>query len=233
MNLYILVEGRRTESIVYPSWLGHLLPGFKRLKDPFMLKDNNVKGNHYYLFDGGGYPNMLKDAVAGAMDINEIGAFDYYIICLDTDDEDCYEREQAVLDRLKDNGVEPKAELVVITQKVCIESWFLGNRELVKKSLRGADIEKYINFYNVGEKDPELMPKPIYSTDSIAMFHYKYLRTLMKKNGMNYTKGRPYEVCSKDYLTELILRSYYTGHLESFSRFVDLCMKIKERTQLP
>ena len=110
------------------------------------------------------------------------------IICLDTDDEDYYEREQAVLDRLKDNGVEPKAELVVITQKVCIESWFLGNRELVKKSLRGADIEKYINFYNVGEKDPELMSKPIYSTDSIAMFHYKYLRTLMKKNGELYQR---------------------------------------------
>lgn len=230
MNLYFLVEGRRTESIVYPRWLSLLLPDFKRIKDPFILKDNNVEGNHYYLFDGGGYPNMLKDAIAGAMDLNEIGAFDYYIICLDTDDDDCYERERAVLRRFEESGVELKAKLVVITQQVCIESWFLGNKKLVKKHLKGADIERYLNFYNVGERDPEYMKKPTYSTDSIAVFHYKYLKTLMKKNGLNYTKGKPFDVCEKDYLTELILRSFYTGHLNSFRRFVDLCMEIKERT---
>lgn len=229
MNLYILVEGRRTESIVYPRWLGMLLPGFDRIKDPFILKEHKLKGNFYYLFDGGGYPNMLKDAVSGAMDINEIGAFNYYIICLDTDDEDSYDREQAVRERIKEHGIELKAELVVITQKVCIESWFLGNRNLIKGNMKGSEISKYIDFYNVAEQDPELMPKPTYCSDTTAIYHFKYLEAVMKKNGMRYTKGKPYDVCTKDYLTELILRSYFTGHLATFQKFIDFCMKIKEQ----
>ena len=31
MNLYFLVEGRRTERWVYPAWLGYLLPHFTRV----------------------------------------------------------------------------------------------------------------------------------------------------------------------------------------------------------
>jgi hypothetical protein len=226
MNLYFLVEGRRTESIVYPRWLRLLLPDFERIQDPFSLTAK-CHGNHYYLFDGGGYPNMLKDAVAAAMDLNEIGVFDYFIVCLDTDDESCSAREDIVRHRIAESGVSLKSTLVVITQKVCIESWFLGNRALFKSKHKDTEYLKYINFYDTSKYDPEYMDKPNYFKDSTAIFHFKYFDTVMRKNGLRYTKGKPYDVCEKEFLEELITRAYFTDHLNSFKKFIDLCRLIK------
>lgn len=33
MNLYFLVEGKRTERKVYPAWLAYLLPELKQVKN--------------------------------------------------------------------------------------------------------------------------------------------------------------------------------------------------------
>jgi len=47
MNIYFLVEGRRTEKKVYPRWLSYLLPELKEVTDPFEIGFNN-----YYVFNG-------------------------------------------------------------------------------------------------------------------------------------------------------------------------------------
>jgi len=45
MNVYFIVEGRRTEKKVYPAWLGHLIPELRRVNWAFEADNNN-----YYLF---------------------------------------------------------------------------------------------------------------------------------------------------------------------------------------
>jgi hypothetical protein len=47
MNLYFLVEGKRTEKKVYPAWLAHLLPELQRVQNYDQVNQNN-----YYLFSG-------------------------------------------------------------------------------------------------------------------------------------------------------------------------------------
>ena len=45
MNLYFLVEGRRTEKKVYPKWLSVLLPQINEVKFPHEITQNN-----FYIF---------------------------------------------------------------------------------------------------------------------------------------------------------------------------------------
>jgi len=51
MNLYFLVEGRRTERKVYRTWIQHIFP---ELKESDRIED--VKENNFYIISGGGYP---------------------------------------------------------------------------------------------------------------------------------------------------------------------------------
>ena len=39
MNLYFLVEGRRTESKVYPRWLSYLLPEYRQVNNHTQLRE--------------------------------------------------------------------------------------------------------------------------------------------------------------------------------------------------
>lgn len=50
MNAYIIVEGNRTETIVYPKWLEILAPAFKRVSSVSDILENN-----YYLLAAEAY----------------------------------------------------------------------------------------------------------------------------------------------------------------------------------
>ena len=58
MNLYIIVEGDKTELSVYPSWIMQLAPQLSRIDDAWEVADNN-----YYLFSGGGIPHIYSHVV--------------------------------------------------------------------------------------------------------------------------------------------------------------------------
>ena len=66
MNIYFLVEGKRTEMKVYPKWLSHLVPNLKRV-DAYQ----NVESNNYYIFSGNGFPSLLDNHLRNCIeDIN-------------------------------------------------------------------------------------------------------------------------------------------------------------------
>ena len=83
MNLYIVVEGSRTELNVYPAWLALLAPQMHRIENAWDLKENNC-----YMFSGGGIPSVYDHIVHAAEDINNINAggikYDYLVVCMDT-----------------------------------------------------------------------------------------------------------------------------------------------------
>ncbi len=54
MNLYFLVEGKRSERRLYPAWLATLLPEHRRVEN---VQDAAI--NNYYLISGEGYPSIL------------------------------------------------------------------------------------------------------------------------------------------------------------------------------
>ena len=85
MNLFFLVEGRRTESKIYPAWLSYLLPQLQRVKNYRKITQNN-----YYLIDGGGYPSIKERIVYYIDEINTINQspinsnYHHFVICFCT-----------------------------------------------------------------------------------------------------------------------------------------------------
>ena len=223
MNMYLLVEGSRTEKEVYPRWLSILAPALSQVFDPFgVVKDN------FYLFSSNGYPGIKGDIHAAALDINKAGVYDYFLICLDSDDNDVDDKRREIEDAVYSLDLCLSAKLFVIVQCRCIETWFLGNRE---KFPRRTDSEfySYSKFYNVSRYNPEFMEKPYWFSGSASQFHSIYLKKMLAEQGKHYTKKNPYCVCSKAYVRELKKRVKNTMHLRSLKYFFDFCDILMEK----
>lgn len=222
-NIYLLVEGRRTEKKIYPKWIKHLLPDMIEVKSPFDIEDNN-----FYIFNGNGYPSILHDHLKNSLsDIIQIGRFDYFILCLDVDELTVEERLNEVNSFVENEKIAfGGCEFRVILQNRCFETWFLGNKKVFKSNPNDVELVECIKFYNVKDYDPELMPN---SGDfqTTAQFHEFYLRKILNERKIRYTKKNPVEVGEKYYLNLLIERFSQDGHLMTFGYFLKICEEIK------
>ncbi len=229
MNLYIVVEGNTTETQVYPEWLKLLLPNYVRINDARQVTDNN-----YYLLSGGGIPSIYDHIANSVLEINNINKqsntkYDYLVVCIDT--EECEKGEEEKIIRQKLAAKRMKligAQLVVIEHQVCMESWFLGNRKVFKKNPQNKKLLEYIEFYNVAERNPELMDS-INSEDftTKAQFHYDYLKKMFAERNMRYSKSYTSEVQKSDYLNELINRCTTTKDLLTFKAWYEFIKQLK------
>jgi len=226
MNLYIIVEGRRTEKKVYPAWLSYLIPALKPVNWAYQASKNN-----YYLFNGNGFPALLHKHLKNSIEeVNELGKFNYLVLVLDVDESTIEGRVNEVNLFLIENNLQlnNNIELVIIPQNRCIESWFLGNRKIFKQNPQSSKLTQYVQFYNVKDNDPEEMDiYPNFNTHS--QFHADYCTEFLRERNIRYSKNRPNGVVDKDYLESLILRKEETCHLKSFSTFIDFCESINSK----
>lgn len=221
MNLYFLVEGKRTEKKVYPQWLLYLLPHFKQVK-----RFDEAEKYNYFLFSSEGYPSILDDINGASEEINENGKYSHLIVCLDADESTVDERKNEVLESIESMSINLKAELVIIVQNKCFETWFLGNRKVFSRNPQDETFKEYSRFFNVSTHDPELMPDyPGFG--SISQFHEAYLKLMLKEKNLSYTKKAPGEVAKEHYIKELQKRTEDTAHLPSLKTFLDFCREIK------
>lgn len=221
MNVYIIVEGNRTEYKVYPKWLQHIAPHLKKVDYPSELRENN-----YYIFRGGGIPSIYNHVANAAADIVRINSegetkIDYLMVCIDTEDESREYIIEQIQNQCKERGVNlDSINLKVFEQKVSMESWFLGNRKIFKSNPEDKDLVRYINHYNVKDNDPELMEiADNYDFSTKAQFHHSYLKKLFSEQHLSYSKTNPGEVCKEYYLNQIIKRNSETGHISSFGRW--------------
>ena len=223
MNLYVIVEGKSTEPQVYSAWLHILAPHLTKIDDAWDVDDNN-----YYLFSSNGIPSIYQHVANAIADINEInagdkGKYDYLIVCLDTEEETREYIEEQINKVLEDNGVALKdAKLLVFEQKVCMETWFLGNRRVFKSNAQDAELLNYISEYNVRNQNPEVMGNlrpDKFSTK--AKFHLDYLKRMLKERNIKYSKTNPSAVCQKSYLDQLISRYEETNDIQSFGNWYE------------
>jgi hypothetical protein len=222
MNVYFLVEGRRCERKLYPSWLSVEVPHLRRIDAP-----RDASENTYFLISGEGYPSILHNHLPNAMrDVEDVGVFDFLVIVLDADDVPAEERVQEALTAAQESGVTlTKATLEVVVQNRCIETWLLGNKRMFSRHPQDADLVRYSSYYNVQADDPELMPVyPGFNTH--AQFHCEYLKCLFRERRLAYTKTRPGHAADKSFLEQLKRRvTESPGHLSTFSRFLALCRR--------
>jgi len=219
MNLYFLVEGRRTESKVYPRWLGYLVPQLERVQVYDEVEDNN-----YYLFNGGGFPSIYDHIINSIHEVNEVNNYDYLAICLDADEATVTERTEEIYNLLEKKSVTLKnCRLQIIIQNRCIETWFLGNSAIYPRFPDNSRLADYQRFYNVSTDDPELMG--IYEGfNSYSQFHKDYLKLMLLERHIRYTVNNPNGVIENSYLNDLKDRvEVEPDHLRSFQTFLEFC----------
>jgi hypothetical protein len=228
MNVYFLVEGRRTEKKIYPKWLSHLVPELTKV-DFF----EDVKEFNYKLFSGFGFPHLLhKHLRSSVEEVNESGNYDYFVICLDADESSVTDMIDEVNSFMNQEGITliKKTKLVIIVQNRTIESWLLGNPRIYKRNpTKSTILKELIAFYNVATHDPELMLKEEDFEGSIGDYHFLYLREYLLERNISYSKEYPREVTEEYYLNELIKRNTSTSHLASFKYFLDFCKDLRRQ----
>ena len=74
----------------------------------------------------------MKNAVK---DVNEIGKYHYFAMCIDADEVEVNFRIMEVKTFMENNEIalNPNTNFILIVQNRCIETWFLGNRIVVQK----------------------------------------------------------------------------------------------------
>lgn len=223
MNLYFILEGDNTETIVYPAWIKKVLPMLSRVNF-----ETEVCKNNYYIFSGGGIPSIYNHINNAIKNINDNPVFDKLVICLDGEEVGTEKRIQIVKDKInKENLVlNERCEIVFIIQNVCIESWFLGNRKIMKRTPTNEKLRSYIDFFDVSGNDPEEMDKmPDYRNK--AHFHFSYLREVFKERNIRYSKSKPKEVAEATYFNELVKRTNETTDLPTLKVFLDFLEEVK------
>lgn len=222
MNLYIIVEGEQTELSVYPAWLSILAPQMQRIDDA-----TKVSSNNYYLFSAHGIPSIFTHVANAIIDVNAINAssdskYDYIIVCLDTEEESRQYIEERIQEKIDAYGVKLNdAKLVVFEQKVCMETWFLGNRKVFKQNPQGAEFIRFVHHYNVKQDDPGYMDTIDEDRYNKAQFHVRYLKRMLAERNMLYDKNNTAAVCSKNYLQELINRYEESQHISTFGTWYE------------
>ena len=223
MNIYFLVEGKRTERRLYPAWLSVLLPELKKVDYAQEVEDRN-----YYLISGEGYPRLKDRQLKKSFEeINEIGRFDYFVICFDADEFTVQERIDEINNYISEKNLQlsNNTKLILIIQNRCIETWLLGNRRIYSINPQNPKLKEYTKYYNVSKNDPELMDNDDWELHS--QFHYDYLVRLLREKRISYTKKFPRDTANKSYLNQLKSRiDDEPAHLQSFQTFIEFCDKV-------
>lgn len=224
MNLYFLVEGTQSERKVYPAWLAHLLPELQRVDNC-----DDVNENNYYLISGEGYPSLIYDFIPRSIaEINSNGKYSYFVVCLDAEENTVAELTTEIEDFLTKQKLKlNNAELVLIFQNRCLESWLLGNRKIYSRNPQNKPLLDYTKYYDVSVNCPENMGR-YQDFNTHAQFHGAYLRALVEAKNITYSKNRPGDVLKPFYLEQLLARiQVQPEQLTSFRHFIDFCNKIK------
>lgn len=245
MNFYFVFEGK-TEPIVYKKWLSVLLPDLTEV-DSF----DAVNQNNYYYVSDMGVPSCYRVAANAIQDINAFPKYNYLVLFTDADRftvaEKKAEADEQIKLELQDKPFKTlpgNCQLEIIVQKVCIETWFLGNRNFfVRHPQNNPTLTQYIEYFDVSKSNPEDLAgefvqdeentKDIFGYKTKALFHEGYLREIFKERSsasnksFSYRKSKPMEVQEEYYLKQLIARiEANSDHLLSFQEFIKFCRKI-------
>jgi len=225
MNIYLLVEGEKTEKQVYDKWIGYTNNSLRVVTD---IRDVSV--NNVFMIASHGYPGYLKHIRDAVEDVstrtNDYGAqvFNRLVVAVDTETVTVEEKKVEITSIVNKalNGSHMAFDLHVVAQHFCIEVWFLGNRNLLQNSGRRLS-GNYIKHYDVSLRDPELLNVPINSMQlTKAQYAKMYLKKLFndKYPHLTYSSNNPGPVLDKNYYRFVVSRFKDTGHIQSFRAFI-------------
>jgi hypothetical protein len=222
MRYYIVVEGRCGESIVYPKWISYVN---EQLVQKFCIDD--IVDNSYYLISGNGFPRYYQVIDNAIEDINASGKFDCLVIAVDSEEFSYSEKYEDILTHVGARLV--SAELKIIIQHPCMETWALGNRVVYRRNPEDEMLRKFLKFYNVRVLDPELLPDYPEKDLNRAQFAFLYLKHILvdRYPHLTYTKSNPNVLLHIKYFEQLKKRLIETKHINSFKVFLQTFSDVK------
>ncbi len=216
MNLYIVVEGEVGEKYVYEKWINYYNPALKSVK--YL---DEIDNNNFFIVAGGGFPNYFDVIDNAILDVNDATNIDRLVISVDTEDMTFDEKIEELKNHL--NAKTCQAIIKLVIQHFCLETWALGNKKACPRNPKNAALCNYKAFYNILERDPELLPPYPAENLNRSQFAEKYLRRMLndKFRNLTYTKSNPKTLLHPTYFKQVKKRYYSTGHITSFSTFLD------------
>jgi hypothetical protein len=213
MNVYITVEGLVGEMLVYKNWVPFVNPSLIYVDNISAIKNNN-----FYIVSGGGYPCYYSIIDAAIDDVNNLNNIDRLVIAVDSEE---FSYEEKLMEMTKHvSASQCSAEIRIIVQHYCLETWALGNQSAVPEHPHNGLLHTYMKFYNVRRKDPALLPG--YEDLNRCQFTEKYLRRALNEKFKNwtYSKSNPTALLHHKYFERVKSRLLQTGHIDSFQNFL-------------
>lgn len=177
------------------------------------------------------YLKKLKNALADIKCVNEQSKYtkikiDVLFLVIDSDMYDSFEKAlQSVSNYIESCKLlvkEAKVRVIPIIQRECIESWFLENKALFPEKYSDK-FKCFVEHYNVGTDDPELMPSN--SEKTKGQFAYSYLARMCLENGFIYTKSSIDRVSDDTCIDNIYQRFLQTGQLKTFGNLIGILSK--------
>lgn len=217
MNFYLVVEGKRTEKFVFSHWIPLLNKSLTQVHYPMHLRNNN-----FYILNAGGHPYYFEIIKRAAKDVADNPQYGQLVISIDAEDDDPVEKANEVLDSV--HTVNRKLQPEIVVQNACIESWFLGNRRILRRFPQTNESRDWKAHYDVWENCPEQMPEHSQKELNRAQTAFVYLKAGLRDRNprLIYSKKRPLVVCDQSYLDRLKDRVSQTAHLTSFQSFIGI-----------
>lgn len=214
MNIYVVVEGE-TEKAVYASWIPFVNPSLQKVDYP-----ENALNNNYYIISGGGFPqyyDVIDDAI---LNVTQYNQYDRLVIAIDSDDMTRQNKYNEV-----DQFIQSKrctANIKIIVQHFCFETWALANTLIVRKQPRTENLRYYKSIYNVRSNDPENLPPLKVKELNRSQFAEVYLRAALndKFHNLTYRKGDATIVGDRKYFGQVKNRYSSMNHIASLSDFL-------------
>jgi len=214
MNIHVVVEGVIGGAKVYKTWVPLVNP---RLS--YVSHISDVVNDNFSIVAGGGFPQYYDTIDAAIADVNSYGNIQRLVICVDSEEMSYQDKYREIEDHI--SGSTCLAEIRIVVQHFCLETWALGNQVIVTHP-HSELLRKYVNFFNVRVKDPELLPG--YSEEELnrAQFAARYLKCALndKYRRLTYSKSNPTALLHPKYFDRVKQRFQNTRHISSFAHFL-------------
>lgn len=216
MNIHIVAEGQVGEKALYRHWVP--------LVNPQLTYVNHITEtlkNNFSIVIGGGYPHYLDIIDASIMDVNCMDTIDRLVIAVDSEEmsyDDKYkEIQQHVL------RVSCRAEIKIVIQHFCMETWALGNRAIINPQTQSTKLRSYLKSYDVRFKDPEMLTPGQNEDMNRAQYAERYLKYALndKYKQLSYSKHNPQALLHFKYFQRVKQRLNDTQHIKSFQSFLE------------
>ncbi len=219
MNFYVVVEGI-TEKKVYEKWIKYVNPSLKYVKGI-----NEIVENNYIIFTGFGFPFYYQIIDNAIDDINTLSIFDKLVIIVDSEDMKYNEKYDEIKNYVATKHC--KAEIKIVVQHFCLETWLLGNRNIITRNPQSLKLLEYLHYFNVVNNDPELLTEYKKERLTRSQFAFRYLKTAVneKYRNLTYSKNNPHISLNSKYYSRVKKHFEETGHINSFNYFIDAFKK--------